>query len=236
MSFFKNDSDPQRETKMARRQRIIISNYPHHIILRGNNRTFIFHSDTDRRTFIRCLLQAKLKTNSKIYAYCLMPNHVHLLIEPAEKNEISLIIQSLGRKYVQYFNRRYKRTGTLWEGRYKSSPVSKDKYLLACSRYIELNPVRAEIVSEPGKYQWSSFGFRAEGKPDELLDEDDVYSKLGATPEERRLAYKRWVEGVLTNEDWAIIRHIRESTQRGTLIGNHDFQEKIAKGMHYVKT
>jgi len=227
---------PKERQKMARRQRIIISNYPHHIILRGNNKTFIFHSDTDRRTFIRCLLQAKLKTNSKIYAYCLMPNHVHLLIEPAEKNEISLIIQSLGRKYVQYFNRRYKRTGTLWEGRYKSSPVSKDKYLLACSRYIELNPVRAEIVSEPGEYQWSSFGFRAEGKPDELLDEDDVYSKLGATPEERRLAYKRWVEGVLTNEDWAIIRHIRESTQRGTLIGNHDFQEKIVKSMYYVKT
>lgn len=216
---------------MARKPRIIVPGCTHHIILRGNNKSIIFNNDKDREAFIKYLLESKLKTKSKICAYCLMPNHVHLLIEPSTKDGMALMIQSLGRKYVQYFNRSHKRTGTLWEGRYKSSPiVNKDEYLLACCRYIELNPVRAGLVSEPGQYRWSSYVFKAEGKKDELLDEDSVYKKLGSNSEQRQNAYKKWVKKVLTNEEWGTIRYIRQATQRGIPIGD-DFHQKKSQNV-----
>lgn len=137
---------------MPRQARIDIAGYPYHVILRGNNRSAIFHNDRDRRFFINCLQESKEKTKTKIYGYCLMTNHVHLLVEPREDKGLGNMMQSLGRKYVQYINQAYKRTGTLWEGRFKSSLVSKDDYLLACSRYIELNPIRAKMVKEIGDY------------------------------------------------------------------------------------
>lgn len=114
---------------MPRQPRLVVPGYPHHIILRGNNRNAIFYNDNDRRFFIDCLKDAKKKTKSKIYAYCLMTNHVHLLIEPSKEDGLGNMVQSLGRRYVQYINRTYERTGTLWEGRFKSSLVSKDIFL-----------------------------------------------------------------------------------------------------------
>lgn len=211
---------------MPRQPRLVVAGYPHHLVLRGNNRSAIFYKDRDRHIFIDCLRQAKVKTKSKIYAYCLMTNHVHLLVEPSTEDGLGNMVQSLGRRYVQYINQTYKRTGTHWEGRFKSSLVSKDEYLLACSRYIELNPVRAKIVEDPRNYPWSSFGFRAEGKSDTLLDEDSVYLSLGKTKRERELNYKKCFLGNIPDEE---INVMRTATQKGGIIGTEEFISKISR-------
>lgn len=137
-------------------------------------------------------------------------------------------MQSLGRRYVQYINRKYKRTGTLWEGRFKSSLVSKDEYLLACSRYIELNPIRAKMVKDPKDYPWSSFGFKVEGKSDDLLDHDTIYLSLGKTEKERRLNYKEWFLRSISDEESNLIR---SATQKGGIVGNKEFIDKITKAL-----
>jgi len=211
---------------MPRQLRLIVAGYPHHIISRGNNRSAIFYNDKDRRFFIDSLKAVKEKTKSKIYAYCFMTNHVHLLIEPSSKDGIGNLIQSLGRRYVRYINQVYKRTGTLWEGRFKSSLVSKDEYLLACARYIELNPVRAKMVNNPEDYPWSSFGFRAEGRPDELLDEDPVYKGLGKTPQERQMNYREWFKRSTSQEELSLIRN---AVQKGGIFGNKGFFDRVAQ-------
>ena len=211
---------------MPRQPRLVIVGYPHHIILRGNNKNSIFYNDEDMSFFIKCLKESKEKIKSKIYAYCLMTNHVHLLIEPLTEDNLGSLIQSLGRKYVQYINKKYKRTGTLWEGRFRSSLVDKDRYLLACSRYIELNPVRAKIVNYPGDYPWSSFGFRAEGKQDALLNQDPVYLGLGKTEKERQLNYKKWFLDSIPEQELKLIRY---TTQKGGVVGDKEFIDKISR-------
>lgn len=157
---------------MARAPRITIPAYPHRIIQRGNNRAATFFADADYRFFLDCLRQAKIKCQCRIYAYVLMTNHFHLLVEPAEVGDLGRFMQSVGRRYVRYVNRTYGRSGTLWEGRFKSAATSRDEYLIACSRYIELNPVRAGLVTHPKDYRWSSYQHRALGISDRLLDED----------------------------------------------------------------
>ena len=205
---------------MPRQPRLVLPGYPHHIILRGNNRNDIFYNDKDRRFFIDCLKESKEKANSKIYSYCLMTNHLHLIVEPAEKEGLKVMMQSLGRKYVQYFNYTYQRTGTLWEGRYKSSLISKDNYLLTCSRYVELNPIRAGMVKNPTDYPWSSYISKAEGRPDELIDEDPVYIGLGKTDKERQSNYKKlFLEDISDKE----LKLIRFHTQKGGVIGSENF-------------
>lgn len=211
---------------MPRQLRLIVIGHPHHIILRGNNRSAIFDNDKDRRFFLECLEEAKKKTNSKIYAYCLMTNHIHLLAEPSTEDGISDMMQSLGRRYVRYITLTYRRTGTLWEGRFKSSLVSKDEYFLACIRYIELNPIRAKIIKEPEDYPWSSFRFRAEGKVDSLLNEDSIYIGLGKTPQERQVKYKEWFKRSISDEEVNLIRSV---TQRGGIFSSKAFLGKIAK-------
>jgi len=211
---------------MPRQPRLIVVGYPHHLIIRGNNRSAIFYNEKDQHFFIQCLFDTKEDTGSLIYAYCLMTNHVHLLIEPKTKDGIRKMMQSLGRRYVRYINSTYKRTGTLWEGRYKSSVVSKDNYLLACCRYIELNPVRAKIVKDPSQYPWSSYSFRAEGKSNKLLSEDPVYRDLGDTPFERQRAYQKWIKESIPDKEWSIIRQM---TQKGGVIGDQDFCNRISK-------
>lgn len=211
---------------MPRQPRLVVPEYPHHVILRGNNKSAIFYNDTNRRFFIECLKETKEKTKSTIYAYCLMINHVHLLIVPSTEKSLGNMIQSLGRRYVQYINKLHKRTGTLWEGRFKSSLVSKDEYLLTCSRYVELNPVRAKMVKHPKDFPWSSYNFKAEGKQDELLDNDPVYMGLGKTPKERQTNYKEWIERSVPDEELSLIRN---TTHKGGIFGNKEFSEEIAK-------
>ncbi|MBN2452922.1 MAG: transposase [Candidatus Omnitrophica bacterium] len=209
---------------MPRQPRLVIPGYPHHVILRGNNKNAIFNSDNDRRFFINCIREAKEKTISKIYSYCLMTNHVHLIIAPSVENGLGNLIQSLGRKYVQYFNWAYKRTGTLWEGRFKSSLISNDKYLIACSIYIELNPVRANIVKKPGNYPWSSYSAKAEGAKDPLIEMDPIYMDLGKREEDRQLKYKELVKDVSPDT----VNLIRDATQKGGIIGGERFVDKIS--------
>jgi putative transposase len=182
---------------MARSPRITIPAYPHHIIQRGNNRQATFFADDDYRLFLECLRQAKTKCRCRIYAYVLMTNHFHLLVEPTEIGDLGRFMQSVGRRYVRYINANYRRSGTLWEGRFKSAAVSRDEYLIACSRYIELNPVRAGMVASPGDYRWGSYRYRALGISDRLLDDDPWYAGLGATPEERREKYQQWIESAV---------------------------------------
>jgi putative transposase len=209
---------------MARMPRITVPAYPHHIIQRGNNRAATFFAEDDYRFFLECLRQAKIKCRCRIYAYVLMTNHFHLLVEPAEIGDLGRFMQSVGRRYVRYVNGTYHRTGTLWEGRFKSAAVSRDEYLITCSRYIELNPVRAGMAAHPRDYRWSSYQRRALGMPDRLLDEDPWYEGLGTTATERQESYRAWMDFRFDEREWDEIRH---ATQRGRLIGQETFQKQV---------
>lgn len=218
---------------MARPPRITIPAYPHHIIQRGNNRAATFFADDDYRYFLECLRQAKVKCRCRIYAYVLMTNHFHLLVEPAEVGDLGRFMQSVGRRYVRYVNETYRRTGTLWDGRFKSAAVSRDEYLIACSRYIELNPVRAGLVTHPRDYRWSSYQRRALGASDRLLDEDPWYNGLGTTERDKQERYRQWIDAQVSEREWD---EIRQATQRGRLIGRETFQKQMEAmtGRHLV--
>ena len=155
---------------MPRARRITIPALPHHIIQRGNNRQAIFFDDEDYRFYLQCLRQAKAKCACRIYAYVLMTNHVHLLVEPTRERDLGRFMQSVGRRYVRYINQRYGRSGTLWEGRFKSAVVSRDEYLIVCSRYIEWNPVRAGLVTHPRDYPWRKKNRKKIGSENYFLD------------------------------------------------------------------
>ena len=157
-----------------------------------------------------------------------MTNHVHFLIEPSKETGLAEMMQSLGRRYVQYINVTHSRTGTLWEGRYRSSLVDKDEYLAACSRYIELNPVRANIVGRPDDYSWSSFRYKASGKIEDIIDLDPVYMSTGRTAKERECNYSKWVLGGIPEDE---LKLIRSATQKCGIIGSSIFQNKIEKDL-----
>ena len=149
---------------------------------------------------------------------------MHLLVEPAEIGDLGRFMQSVGRRYVRYVNETYRRSGTLWEGRFKSAAVGRDEYLIACSRYIELNPVRAGMVAHPKDYRWSSYQRRALGILDRLLDEDPWYEGLGTTANERQEKYRAWIDSQIDEGEW---NEIRQATQRGRLIGRDTFQKQV---------
>jgi len=153
--------------------------YPCHIIQRGNNREATFFTEQDYLFYLACLEDAAKRYRVEIHAYVLMTNHVHLLTTPSYKESISLAMQSVGRRYVQYINKEYFRTGTLWEGRHKASIVDAESYLLTCSRYIEMNPVAANMVKHPAKYRWSSYRANAFGETNELITQHEVHKRIG---------------------------------------------------------
>jgi len=202
----------------------VVAAYPHHLIQRGHNRQVIFFTEADYHAYVAALRQAKSTYQCRIYAYVLMTNHVHLLVEPLQAADLGRFMQSVGRRYVRYINDTYQRSGTLWEGRYKSALISRDEYLMMCSRYIELNPVRAGMVRHPGEYRWSSYRGRACGLPDALLDDDPWYTGLGPHAQARQQAYQTWVDSPKRGEEWA---HIRQATQQGRVMGTEQFQRAI---------
>ena len=210
---------------MARQPRFVLPGQPQHVIQRGNNRTVIFADEADYLCYLQMLTDASNRHGCKIHAYVLMPNHVHLLVTPESGQGISRVMQSLGRRYVQYFNYRYQRTGTLWEGRYKATLVDTEQYLLTCYRYIELNPVRAGMIGHPADYRWSSFRHNALGQPDALITCHKIYQALGPDDIQRQQRYRALFEQVI---DPKIVEGIREATNKGWVFGNDRFKQQIA--------
>lgn len=211
---------------MPRTSRVVLPNYPHHIIQRGHNRQAVFATDDDYLYYLDNLKEWKKELGCKVYAYCLMTNHVHLIIDPGDNPEnLALLMKRVSGRQTRYVNKIEGRRGTLWEGRYKSSPVDRDEYLLACCRYVELNPVRAGIVDDPEKYKWSSYKNKI-GLSSTWLDFDPGYLRLGRTTKEREEKYKEWVMTSSAEEEWNIIR---QALQRGQLTGNNRFVEEVAK-------
>ncbi|MBU2102905.1 MAG: transposase, partial [Candidatus Omnitrophica bacterium] len=211
---------------MPRVARSILSDIPYHIIHRGNNRQKIFFSDSDHLYFLSLMHEAKKKHPCKIYSYALMPNHVHFLLESFQQVEnLAKFVKLVAQKYAQYINKAQRRTGTLWEGRFKSSPVSQDSYLLACTRYIELNSVRANIINDPADYKWSSYRFKTGDRNFcSLLDMDPLYTDLGSDEKERQANYKKWFSQSIPEEEWDLIR---KAVNKGGVFGNIQFKEKL---------
>ena len=211
---------------MARLPRFSILGQPQHVIQRGNNRDAIFVADEDYGFYLEKLKDACQKFQCEIHAYVLMTNHVHLLITPYSENGISKVMQSLGRFYVQYFNYQYRRTGTLWEGRYRATLLDSEQYLLICSRYIELNPVRAKMVSNAGEYPWSSYRCNAMGETNLLLTPHLIYKALGRNDVECLLRYKALFNNQMADVD---IEEIRLATNKAWVLGDDRFKEQIEK-------
>ena len=210
---------------MARLPRYALPGQAQHVIQRGNNRCAIFVTDDDYRFYLECLSDAAKKTGCDIHAYVQMTNHVHLLVTPQHKESIAKMLQSVGRRYVQYFNQAYKRTGTLWEGRYKATLIDSEAYLLTCYRYIELNPVRAGMVLQPAEYAWSSYRCHAEGAENSLITDHPLYLALGATTEARQSAYRELLGSDLSTTE---LDSIREATNKAWVLGSHRFKEEIS--------
>lgn len=169
---------------MPRRPRLAIGGIPWHIIQRGNNRMACFYSDDDYRIYLQTLQQQAKKYHCAIHAYVLMNNHVYLLLTLKNLDSPSLMMKHLGQSYVQYINKTYRRSRTLWEGRFRSSLIQEETYIFTCSRYIELNPVRAGMVNDPGDYPWSSYRKNALGEENPLLTPHYLYTQLGPTSDQ----------------------------------------------------
>lgn len=209
---------------MPRKRRFYVAGMPVHVVQRGNNRDPVFFDESDYRAYLKWLKEAAEKYNCKIHAYVLMTNHVHLLVTPADETGVSRMMQYVGRYYVPYINHTYRRTGTLWEGRYKSSLIDSTGYLLTCMRYIELNPVRADMVAQPSEYVWSSYAANAEGKANPLVEPHELYISLAATDEERQSVYRELFAAHIAAAE---LTDIRASWQTGTPLGSDGFREKI---------
>ena len=209
---------------MPRRCRIHLDDVPLHIVQRGHNREPCFFAQDDYSSYLYWLGEALTESECVLHAYVLMTNHVHLLLTPKKAEAVPRLVISLGRRYVQYINRSYRRTGTLWDSRYKSSLVQAETYLLACQRYIELNPVRAAMVGDPGHYRWTSYRANGLGQPDARLTPHPLYQALGRDDKERQAVYGALFRAHL---DRAAIDDIRLALNQSQPVGNARFYAKI---------
>lgn len=209
---------------MARLQRIVVPGQALHIVQRGNNRQAVFFAEEDYRFYLDALGRAAENTGCRIHAYVLMSNHVHLLVTPQSEEGPARLMQSVGRSYVRYVNAAYRRSGTLWEGRFKSALIDSERYLLVCSRYIELNPVRARMVERPDDYRWSSYRANTLGVMDAVVSPHWLYERLGQSPDERQLAYAAIFDGYMGD---AVLGSIRDGTEKGEVLGSDRFREEV---------
>jgi putative transposase len=209
---------------MPRKPRFHMTGMPVHVVQRGNNRQAVFYDEQDHRAYLRWLKEGAQRYGCAVHAYVLMTNHVHLLMTPEHEGAIGRLLQHLGRYYVLYINHRYGRSGTLWEGRYKASLIQEEDYLLACYRYIELNPVRAGMVDGPGAYRWSSYHRNALGQPDLVIVSHGRYRALGRSEVERQEAYRRLFT---VHVDDGQLTQIRDAWRTGTPLGNDRFKEAV---------
>lgn len=211
---------------MPRQPRFVLIGQPQHVIIRGNNREPVFYAEDDYRFYLEKLKLACDKHACDVHAYVLMTNHVHLLITPHKEDGLAKAMQMIGRYYVQYFNKTYNRTGTLWEGRYKATLIDSEAYALTCYRYIEMNPVRAQsMAGHPAEYPWSSYRSNALGEASSLLMPHLMYEHLGNTPTQRQHAYRELFTTML---DTTTLDEIRQATNKSWVLGSDYFKEKIA--------
>ena len=209
---------------MAHTTRLSLPGRPHHILQRGNNRQCVFFDDEDRALFLRWLGEAATVQDCAVHAYVLMDNHFHLLMTAGRTESVARVMQSLGRRYVGHVNSARHRTGTLWEGRYKSTILESEPYVLACQRYIETNPLRARLAARPEDYPWSSYRRHALGAADPMLKPHETYLALGASPAERQAAYRALFAQEL---DATVIATLRDAVQRGWAAGSEGFRHEI---------
>lgn len=209
---------------MARLPRFVIPDQPQHVIVRGNNRTETFCAEADYTFYLDKLKLACGKHGCSLHAYVLMTNHVHLLITPHGEQSLGKTLQMLGRYYVQYFNYCYWRTGTLWEGRYKATLIDSEAYLLTCMRYIELNPVQADMAADPSGYPWSSYHCNALGQTNDLVVPHPEFQRLGESDETRQSAYRDLFKHLLSEN---CITEIREATNKAWVLGNERFKRRV---------
>src|SRR6185369_2874714 len=205
---------------MARRPRLELPGTPLHVIQRGNNRSACFLADGDRRLYLRCLKEAAQRHGCAVHAYVLMSNHVHLLVTPTAAGGVAAMMQDIGRRYVRLFNKSHARSGTLWEGRYKSSLIDSDNYLLTCHRYIELNPVRAGLVRHPLDYPWSSHAHYALGRNNPLITRHALFDHLAGEPD----GFRAWFREEIKPE---VLDRVRTSANRGWALGSDGFLDRI---------
>ena len=211
---------------MARQPRLALPGYPHHVIQRGNNRQPIVLDEADRKMLYSLWLEESLRHKVAVNAYVLLDNHFHMLLTPPSDEAMSLMMQSVGRTYVRYFNKRHDRSGTLWEGRYKSSLVDSEAYLLTCMAYIDLNPVRAGAADSPEAFNWSSYKHLSGQKIDKLVTPHALYWGLGNTPFAREAAYAEFVASGLSD---SIQKDLTESALKGRVVGRPDFLKSLEK-------
>lgn len=211
---------------MARLPRLVLPGQAHHLILRGNNRQAVVMDDADRRQFLDLLRDCARSHRLAIHAYVLMDNHLHLLATPEDELGLGKCVQSLGRRYVAWFNHKHGRTGTLWEGRYRATVIDSERYFLACMRYIELNPVRAGMCAAAEDYPWSSCASHLGRRSDPLLSEHLLYWTLGNTPFEREAAYRALLEeGCAESER----QRFTDATLKAWPLGSEAFLRSVAE-------
>ena len=218
---------------MPRPPRPDLPGIPQYVIQRGNDRQACFFSDDDHQTYLTLLREAAARHDCAVHAYVLMTNHVHLLVSPTAARGVARMMQTLGRGYVGYINARYRRTGTLWEGRYKSCLVDADDYLLTCYRYIELNPVRAGMVERPEAYRWSSHACNAHGAHDAIVRPHAGYLALCASEAARQVAYRALFAEALTP---ARIADIRAYVQQQKALGGVQFRAQVEDMLEWCMT
>ena len=211
---------------MARLPRLTVPGYAHHLIQRGNNRQAIFASDGDRQLLLELLAEHAKAGDVAVHAYVLMDNHFHLLATPNTSQGLAQMMQAVGRRYVRYFNGRQQRTGTLWEGRFKSSLIQSERYLLACMAYIDLNPVRAGMLQQPGDYRWSSYAHHTGQRAEPWLTPHPLFWELGNTPFAREVAYANLVQTGIASVQQAALT---DATLRGWALGEPQFVADLQK-------
>jgi putative transposase len=209
---------------MPRRARLVLPDIPLHLIQRGNNRQTCFHTEDDFQFYLHWLHQHASNNGCQVHAYALMTNHVHLLVSANAKSSTADMMKALGQRYAQYVNRKYRRSGTLWEGRFRSCLVHSEGYLLACYRYIELNPVRAGMVARPADYRWSSYRANAHGESNPLLNPHVTYDALGTDASSRQEAYRQMFQVQL---EPVLVDQIRRATNGNFALGDPLFVAQI---------
>jgi putative transposase len=215
-----------RDRTVPRAKRLDLPGVPQHVVQRGNDRQPCFFRESDYLHYLQDLREAAVKFGCGIHAYVLMTNHVHLLVTPEQAGGIGRMMQAIGRRYVRYINDTRLRTGTLWEGRYKACLVDSERYVLTCYRYIELNPVRAAMVTGPDQYRWSSYGHNAQGRFDPLVSPHPTYLQLDRDEPGRHARYRALMSSGLPTEE---LEAIRLYVTRQRALGDSRFQAEIER-------